>query len=85
MSLWLFALETASGRRFEFIGGHLASMIFFELPEEVQFTDFITVINVNSRKRLPKCEAKLREHLFFDCYVDDEPSYSADLSALGIE
>ncbi|MEQ1489742.1 MAG: hypothetical protein ABL932_04255 [Terricaulis sp.] len=83
--VWLFALETASGRRFKFSGQDPSSMIFFELPDEVSFSDFVNVINPNARKSLPRCEATLHERVFFNCYEDDEPPYSADLAALGIE
>lgn len=85
MSLWVFFLETADRRRFEFSGAHLCSMLFFGLPDGVEFTDFNAVRNFKRGQRLPKCEASFRERAFFDCYVDDEPPYSADLSALGLE
>lgn len=85
MSLWLFALETANGRRFSFTGGHLASMIFFDLPTDVEFSDFVTVRSVDRNKRLPKCEANLRERIFFDCFADDEPPAQPDLSWLEAE
>lgn len=83
--VWLFALETASGHRFRFSGQAPSSMIFFELPDEVSFSDFVKVINPNARKSLPRCKATLHERVFFNCYVDDEPPYSADLAVLGIE
>jgi len=85
MSLWLFALETAERRRVGFSGGHLASMIFFDLPEDVEFSDFVTVRNVDRNKRLPKCEANFRERMFFNCFADDEPPSQADLSWLEAE
>lgn len=85
MSLWLFAMETADKRRFSFTGGHLASMIFFDLPDDVEFSDFVKVRNVDRNKRLPKCEGNLRERLFFECYADDEPPSQPDLSSLGLE
>jgi hypothetical protein len=83
--VWLFALETAGGRRFEFSGQDPSSMIFFELPENVSFSDFVTVINPNARGSLPRCETTLRERVFFNCYVDDEAPYQADLAAMGLE
>lgn len=85
MSLWLFALETANGRRFSFASGHLASLLFLDLPGDVEFSDFVTVRNVNRNKRLPKCEGDFRERMFFDCFVDDEPPAQADLKRIGLE
>lgn len=82
MSLWLFALETANGRRFSFAGGHLASLLFLDLPGDVEFSDFVTVRNVDRNKRLPKCEAAFRERMSFNCFADDEPPAQADLSWL---
>jgi hypothetical protein len=83
--LWLFALETVSGRRFQFAGQDPSTMIFFELPADIQFSDFVRVINPNARRRLPKCEATIHQRLFFQCFVDDEPGFEADMSSLGIE
>ncbi len=83
--VWMFALETASGRRFKFSGQAPSSMIFFELPDNISFGDFVTVINPNARGSLPRCETTLRERVFFNCYVDDEPPYQADLAAMGLE
>ncbi|MEZ5957810.1 MAG: hypothetical protein R3C27_11445 [Hyphomonadaceae bacterium] len=85
MSLWLFALETASGRRLSFMGGHLAYMMFFDLPDDLEFSDFVNVRNVDSNKRLPKCEANFRARMFFDCFTDNEPPAQADLSRIGLE
>lgn len=83
--VWLFALETADGERFRFSGGDRWSMIFFELPENISFGDFVTVINPNARGTLPRCKATLQERMHFSCYIDDEPPYCADLAALGLE
>jgi hypothetical protein len=85
MALWLFALETADERRFGFTGGHLAQMMFFDLPNDVQFSDFVNVCNVDRNKRLPKCEGSFSARIFFDCIANDEPPAQADLSRLGLE
>ena len=85
MSLFLFALETASGRRFSFMGGHLAQMMFFDLPSDVEFSDFVKVKNVDGKKRLPKCEGQFNARMFFDCFTDNEPPAQADLSRIGLE
>jgi len=85
MSFWLFALETAEARRFSFTGGHLAEMLFFDLPDDLQFSDFVSVRNVDRNKRLPKCEGNFVARMFFDCFVDDEPPAQADLKRIGLE
>lgn len=81
MSLWLFELESNDGQCFTFMGSHLASMLFFDLPPGLQFSDFKKVHNV--ARRAPK-EPTFRERPFFECFVDDEP-FETDLSSLGLE
>lgn len=85
MSLWLFALETEDGRRFSFTGGHLSQLMFLDLPNDVQFSDVISVRNVDRNKRLPKCDGDFQARMYFECFADDEPPAEADLSLIGLE
>jgi hypothetical protein len=82
MSLFLFALESKEGRRFTFMGSHLPSMLFFDLPPDMQFSDFTRVHSIGRGR--PPAGPTYRERPFFECFVDDEP-FEADLSRLGLE
>ncbi|MBI3437934.1 MAG: hypothetical protein HY054_04670 [Proteobacteria bacterium] len=84
MSLWLFILETVDGRRFGFQGSTLPTLMFLDLPEDIEFGAFVKVRNVGKGK-LPRVERWCRERLFFECFIDDEPPSKADLSSLGLE